>query len=320
MKKIAALIVMSVLLISLVGCLFPEAEVNDFAVALSKNTGGRPLNVTVTASGGSAYELTFDGNVEQSSGGVFHITATKPEEQRGTVSCVKADGSSDTVTFVIGFENKRPVIGRLRLNGIDDQYVIHAKGRNIADFPDARDPDGGPVTLVDVHVQASGKSQEDTVFAPPYAGDGVYHAYDRNGRMIPNAFVFHSMWTGRIDGAFNVFPAWKDTRTYYNGDEVNKDGKAWMCTVNGTEGSKQWNTHWEKIGDVVYGTNLPFSPPGYGESGYPGSGTNCDGTGEWPDHNLPSGTTTITATFEDSDGGRTTESWDVPTMPYVGCN
>ena len=63
-------------------------------------------------------------------------------------------------------------------------------------------------------------------------------------------------------------------------------------------------------------TNLPYSPPDQGVSGYPGGGT-CGLN--WPTGSRSGTNTIITATFEDEIGAKTTDSWAIPTNPYPGC-
>jgi len=226
-----------------------------------------------------------------------------------------------TVDFHVALENEGPIIGIPRLNGIDNLWWIHPRSRYIVDFPDAHDPNNGPVTLVSVTVKASLKNVPDTVYCPPYAGPDVYHAKDGNGRLIPNAFVFHSLWTGHIDLG-STWDLWEQTHSYVASDRVQLDRFAYQCTKKHTstlkrkpgEGAK-WETFWDKIGSVV-GTGLPFSPPGYGESGYPG-GPLC---GAYDQTRRPAQTTTITAIFEDEQGATTIGTWVIPTGPDPGCN
>jgi len=70
-------------------------------------------------------------------------------------------------------------------------------------------------------------------------------------------------------------------------------------------------------GPIDGGSGLPYSPPSQQEAGYPGAPAICGPV--WPQDDVSSGMTTITATFEDEMGARTTESWNIPTMFYPGC-
>ena len=85
-----------------------------------------------------------------------------------------------------------------------------------------------------------------------------------------------------------------------------------------------FHSHWPIIlqSDVQTGSfvaDLPYSPPGYAEAGYPADLLGCVPEVAWPTENIPSGDTIITATFRDEQGAETTDSWAVPTGFYVGC-
>ena len=312
------ILLLLLVLTSLSGCLFDvQTPENQLIVSVDPTSGYPPVDVAIVASGvtDGQYSFLVEGHTYTQGDGTKIVTIhSLPCE--GEVIWERPGFVAQTATFLVTLDNEGPIIGTPRLNGLEDLWYIHPRYRYIVDFPGAYDPDGGPVTLVSVTVQASLKDVPDTVYCPPYEGPDVYHAKDRNGRMIENAFVFHSLWTGPTDAPHNIYPFWKVTRTYYEGDKVNKDNKAWKCLIDGTEGSKKWNTHWKKIGDAVYGTNLPFSPPGYGESGYPGTPL-C---GEYDNTRRAAQTTTITATFRDEQGDETEESWVIPTGPDPGCN
>jgi len=298
---------------------------NLLSVTVNPSSGYPPLDVTITAAGVTEGQYTFivGGHTYIQGSNIKRVTLhLLPCE--GEVVWERPGYVIQKVTFNVTLDNEGPDPGQPVINGIRDLWTLQSGVRYLISFPDARDPDGGPVTLVDVHVQASLKLVEDTVFCPPYAGQGVYHARDRTGHLIENAFVIHSLWTGPLDAAFNVHPFWKATRYYEQGDYVNWNGKAYECKRdNNTVGfepgvSPGWKGVWIDRGPVGYGTNLPFAPPGYPEAGYPGAGTNC-GIDGWPHHDMPTQMTTITATFRDQDGATTKESWEIPTMPYAIC-
>ena len=85
-----------------------------------------------------------------------------------------------------------------------------------------------------------------------------------------------------------------------------------------------FHSHWPIIleSDVQSGSfvsDLPYSPPGYHEAGYPADLLGCVPEVAWPTENIPSGDTIITARFRDEQGAETTDSWAVPTGFYVGC-
>jgi len=264
------------------GCLFDGVtEANLLTVVVNPSSGYPPLDITITCGGvvGGQYSYIVEGHTYTQGSNVKHVTLhLLPCE--GEVVWERPGYVTLRAQFYVALDNEGPVIGVPRLNGLEDLWYIHPRYRYIVDFPDAYDPDGGPVTLVDAHVQVARKGiVEDTVFCPPYTGihppiPDVYHALDRNHRLIENAFVFSSTWTGMLD-------------------------LAGVQTESHTGGY----------------TGLPFSPPGYGESGYPFN--TCS---EWPKVSQPATTTLLTATFQDVDGAETTESWTIPTGPDPGCN
>jgi len=306
---------------------------NQLTVVVNPPSGYPPLDVTITASGVTEgqYTITVGGHTYTQGSNIKPLTLySLPCE--GEVVWERPGYATQRAQFYIALDNKPPVVGRLRLNGLDDLWYLHPRHRYICDNPDVYDPEGGPVTLVDVHVQVARKGEEDTVFCPPYAGPGIYHAFDRNHRLIENAFVFHSTWTGPVDTAFNIHPLWHKGRAYAVDAVVNWGGAVYQCKKKieadpdqahknhepGLSGSG-WKEYWKKKPDeIVYGTGLPFSPPGYGESGYPGNGTNC--SIDWSKVRQPATETTITETWQDQDGGETTKSWTIPTGPDPGCN
>jgi len=270
-------------LLFLSGC-FPweTTTENQLSVAVSPSSGYYPLNVTITISGVTEgqYSVIVEGHTYTQGSNILCVTINHlPCE--GEVIWERPGYATQRAQFYIALDNKGPVIGMIRLNGLDDLWSLHPRYRYIVDAPDAYDPEGGPVTLVDAHVQVARKIEEDTIFCPPFVGvnppkPDVYHAFDRNRRTIENAFVFHCTWTGPIDKL-----------------------------------GVQTDSH---VGGYTY---LPFSPPGYGESGYPGQGTNCKI--DWSRDRAPASMTTITETWRDQDGAETTESWVIPTGPDPGC-
>jgi len=287
-----ALLALNGCLIDLGGGGVTPAPGNELSVALSPSSGYYPLDVTITIGGVAEgqYSVIVEGHTYTQGSNIFCVTI-KHLPCEGEVIWERLGYATQRAQFWIGLDNEGPVIGLIRLNGLDDLWYLHPRTRYIVDAPDAYDPEGGPVTLVDVHVQVARKTVieddlviliEDTVFCPPFVGvnppkPDVYHAFDRNRRTIENAFVFHCTWTGPLD----------------------------MAGV-------QTDSH---LGGYTY---LPFSPPGYGESGYPGNGHNC--SVDWSRDRASASMTTITETWRDQDGAETTESWVIPTGPDPGCN
>jgi len=321
----SALVVTGLLLalLALNACLFfPDTPSDQLIVAVDPSSGYPPLDVTITAGGviGGQYSFVVEGHTYSSGSNIKHITILDLPCD-GQVIWDNPGDAIQTVDFHISLENEGPIIGIPRLNGLDDLWYIHPRSRYIVDFPDAHDPNNGAVTLVSVTVKASLKNVPDTVYCPPYEGPDVYHAKDGNGRMIENAFVFHSLWTGHVDLG-STWDLWEQTHSYATGDRVQLDLFSYQCILAHTSMLKRkpgkgakWETFWDKIGSVV-GTGLPFSPPGYGESGYPG-GPLC---GAYDQTRRPAQTTTITAIFEDEKGARTIGTWAIPTGPDPGCN
>ena len=307
------------------GCLFDGVtEANLLTVVVNPSSGYPPLDITITCGGvvGGQYSYIVEGHTYTQGSNVKYVTLNLlPCE--GEVIWERPGYVTQRAQFYVALDNEGPVIGVPRLNGLEDLWYIHPRYRYIVDFPDAYDPDGGPVTLVDAHVQVARKLQEDTVFCPPYEGPGVYHAFDRNRRLIENAFVFHSTWTGPIN-TDTAWPEWVQSNSYVVANRIQFEQRIYTCIVshvadedNRPPIGTSWQVFWVQSG-WVNGTNLPFSPPGYGESGYPGNGWNCP-IG-WSTNSAPATTTTITVTFRDQDGAETTESWTIDTSPDPGCN
>jgi len=316
-----ALLALNGCLIDLGGGVTP-APGNELSVAVSPSSGYPPLDIAITGSGvtGGQYTFVVEGRTYTQGSSIKHVTILALPCD-GQVVWEREGYAMQTVDFHVALENEGPIIGIPRLNGIDNLWWIHPRSRYIVDFPDAYDPNNGAVTLISVTVKASLKNVPDTVYCPPYEGPDVYHAKDGNGRLIENAFVFHSLWTGHIDLG-STWDLWVQTHSYMAGDRVQIKGFAYQCILKHTSTLKRkpgegvkWETFWDKIGSVV-GTGLPFSPPGKGESGYPG-GPLC---GAYDQTRRSAQTTTITAIFEDEQGATTVGVWVITTGPDPGCN
>lgn len=328
MKKLIVLMGLALILLSLNACIFSggtSKDQNALVATITPSSGYRPLEITIVAKNGvegGQFKLEIEGKTKENSTGMFSVTVYE-SDSTGTLTWTKPGYANRTAIIEIGFNNEGPIIGTPRLNGLADLWTLHPRHRYIVDFPDAYDPEGGPVTLVDAHVQVARKQQEDTVFCPPYEGPGVYHAFDRNRRLIENAFVFHSTWTGPIDTG-TTYPEWVQSHSYKVANRIRVEQRVYTCIkkhvampINQPTTGTSWQVFWVQSG-WIDGTNLPFSPPGYGESGYPGNGWNCP-VG-WSTSSAPATTTKITVTFRDEAGAETTESWDIYTSPDPGCN
>jgi len=327
MKRVAILGVVLLAALSgmlLTGCMSPATQ-PALTLEATPSEGYPPLEVTLTAVGQAGGSYTF---------GVEGKTYTHPspvlvawvDELPCTVSVVwEGTGGPYSADTTIGLVNSGPVIGRLVLNGIEDLWTIHPRLRCVVTFPDAHDLEGGPATLVNATVFHAGQGEPNTIFCPPYTGlhppkPDLYRVRTGQGDLL-NAFVFYSTWNAPANVSVNDYPRWKDVRDYVVGDRVQHEGEGYLCKKDTalaatTKVPGVAASYWTPLGAVVPGLDLPYTPPSQGEDGYPGGGL-CGLT--WPRDLIPGGMTIITATFEDEMGLTTTESWEIPTMPFPGC-
>jgi len=194
----------AVLLAALFGCTLSTDPTTQLTLWATPESGYPPLEVTLTAEGpsGGWFVFTIAGETFLQTDGTLVETI---EDLPCTVQVVWTDGTKDSVaTKVIGLDNRGPVGGRPVLGHIVNRWVIIPRERYVVTFPDAYDPEGGPVTLVDVSVRTIGTVDEpNTVFCPPYVGENppkpdVYHVLTGSG-ILENAFVFYSIWDGPLD-------------------------------------------------------------------------------------------------------------------------
>jgi len=186
------------------GCtLFTNIDVGVLTLT-APESGYPPFEATLAAGGvvGGQYTFEVEGKTYMQPENTLTVVIEElPCEV--TVTWVGND-LPQTVTKTIYLKNSGPVIGRPVLNAIDNLWTIHPRGRYIVTFPYAYDPEGGPVTLVDVTVYHTGQNSENTVFCPPYTGacppkPDEYRVRTGQGD-IENAFVFYSIWNGPHDG------------------------------------------------------------------------------------------------------------------------
>lgn len=316
-----ALIVLTLLMLSaaLSGCMLNPLLV----LTATPDSGYPPLDVTLTASGvtGGQYTFEVDGD-----------TYTQPSPtllvRIQNLPCVvtvtwESGGDIRDAEATIGLVNAGPITGNPVLNGIADLWVLHPRQRYIVTFPDAYDAEGGPATLVDVTVFHEGQDEWNTVFCPPYTGmdppkPDLYRVRTGQGDFF-NAFVFHSTWNGPTDG--DAFFDWDQNKEYELGDQVELNGLIYECDRVARTGfcvgkDPVTTTWWRAVGVVGADTGLPYSPPGYGEMGYPGGPINCL---PWPKDMISAGDTIIWVRFEDEHGEHTEETWRIPTMVSPGC-
>jgi len=320
MKRIALFVLLVALSGALLtGCLTPVVQ-QSLGLEATPGAGYPPLEITLTATGqsGGSYTFQFEGQTYTQPSPVL---VTWIDELPCTVSVTwEGTGGPLSASVTIGLVNQGPVIGRLVLNGIEDLWTIHPRGRYIVTFPDAYDREGGPVKLVNVTVFHEGQLQPNTVFCPPYTGANppkpdLYRVRTGSGDLL-NAFVFYSTWNAPLDIA-GGYESWEPGRVYAIGDKVEHGGKEYACikaTNNKIPGVA--TNYWELIGSAIARTNLPFSPPDQGEAGYPG-GASCGLA--WVKEFISGGMTIITSTFEDECGAATTQVDKIPTMPFPGC-
>jgi len=276
-----------------------------------------PCSVTLIALGvtGGQYTFTVEGKTYTQTNTTLTVTI---EKLPCTVEVVWESDSGDyqTATARIGLANTGPTIGIPVLNAITNLWTIQPRSKYIVTFPNAYDPQGGPVTLVNVTVFHTGQQLENTVFCPPYLGmnppkPDVYHV----GRE-ENAFMFFSTWNGGDPTAY-----WLPTLDYMEGDRVQYGNRAYVCKkdVKAADGKTPGSAgnYWEDVGPIGTISMLPYPPPSQTISGYPGRPTTCPPF--WSNDYIPSGMTIITATFKDELGATTTESWSIPTVVFPGC-
>jgi len=204
MKHVLVLSILAVLAAALSGCTLIDPPIEQLTVVATPSEGYPPLVVMINASGpsGGWYVFTVEGSTFQRTTGSLQVTI---QRLPCVVQVVWTNGRSSLVkTVTVGLVNEGPVIGRPVLGGIVNRWVIIPKWRYVVTFPDAYDPEGGPVTLVDASVRTIGTvSEPNTVFCPPYIGadppkPDVYHVLTGAG-IVENAFVFYSIWNGPLD-------------------------------------------------------------------------------------------------------------------------
>jgi len=317
--KITLTILTLALLAFLTGCL-PSSTAGVLTL-FAPDSAYPPCEVTLIAQGviGGQYTFTVEGKTYTQNGNSFTVTI---EDLPCTVEVLweSESGEFQIAKAWIGLTNTGPYIGTPVLNGIANLWWIHPKGRYIVTFPDAQDFEGGDVRLVNVTVYNTGQKTENSVFCTP--NPAVYNTTLDTGEVLENAFMFFSMWNGKIDAIINDYDEWEDLIDYYLGDKVQLELVGYRCikdidySEDGTRKPVVNFNYWEKIGPVEAGSSLPYSPPDRGVAGYPGAGLACL---SWNKNFIPSGDTVITATFEDERGATTTESWSIPTTSYPGC-
>jgi len=286
-------------------------------------SGYPPFEATLTAGGVPDGMYTFD--VEGNTYTQYENVLTVIIDSLPCVVKVTWVGSGvpQTAEETIWLRNASPVIGRPVLNGITNLWTIHPRSRYIVTFPNVHDPENGDVTLVDVTVYHTGQDAYNAVFCPPYTGltppkIDLYRVRTNAGDIL-NSFIFFSTWEEKTQPAsVNNYKEWKSGKTYAIGDRVQYSSKGYLCrkatssTINPDGNLK----YWTPLGDVVVGSNLPYSPPDQAIDGYPGSGTTCL---PWPTVFISPGMTVITSVWEDEQGDRTTRVDEIPTMVYPGC-
>jgi len=282
MKRAKLLCILIAIGVLLSGCtLFLDEGTLTLTVPES---GYPPFEATLTAGGvvNGQYTFEVEGKTKTQPGNTLTVIIE-------ALPCVVkvtwvGDGVPQTVEETIWLKNASPVIGRPVLNFITNLWTIHPRSKYIVTFPDAHDPEGGEVTLIDATVYHTGQDSYNTVFCPPYTGMNppkidLYRVRTNTGD-LNNAFIFFSTWEGGTQASEYNYKKWKETRQYVIGDLVQHEGNGYVCKRDTSEvaTTKIPGTHggfWTYLGPVVVGSNLPFSPPDQSVDGYPSSGTNC---------------------------------------------
>jgi len=208
MKRIALFVLLVALSGALLtGCLTPVVQ-QSLGLEATPGAGYPPLEITLTATGqsGGSYTFQFEGQTYTQPSPVL---VTWIDELPCTVSVTwEGTGGPLSASVTIGLVNQGPVIGLPVLNGVKNLWTIHPRAKYIVTFPDAYDPEGGAVTLIDVLVYHMGQEELNTVFCPPYTGTqpprpDLYRVRTSQGD-IENAFVFFSTWCAPLDEVCNL--------------------------------------------------------------------------------------------------------------------
>ena len=159
--------------------------------------------VTIRAAGvvGGQFIFTVDGETYTPGSSTLTVTI---EAVPCEVSVTWENGGvPQTVTKTIVLRNAKPVIGRPMLKGIANEWTVQPRHRYMVTFPGTYDPEGGPVTLINVTVWHTGQQAYQAIFCPPYVGDGdpkpdLYRVRTGQGDIF-NAFVFYGVWEQVLD-------------------------------------------------------------------------------------------------------------------------
>ena len=208
MKRIILLLALALSIGLLAGCL-PTDTVGTLTLSVP-DSAYPPCEVTLIALGVDGGQFTFsvEGKTYTQTSRTLVVTVNElPIEV--TVTWISGD-DAQTATETIWLQNVGPVPGRPVLNAITNLWTIHPRSKYIVTFPYAVDPEGGPVTLIDVRVQYVGYA-DDTVFCPPFTGENPpkpdeYHVRMPNGALAQNAFMLFSMWFGPVENLVTLLP------------------------------------------------------------------------------------------------------------------
>ena len=218
MKKIAALIVMAVLFVSLTGCLIEprpiaETTLNAF---LSPSTGHPAFETAVIVEdkdGGTyTYEATGQAAVQSAENEFKTIVDQYPWE------CVVTwtDGVDVATTTVrAGLENEGPVVNKPRIigwQGIPGSRTM-VDCRYWADFNKETgiyDPEGDDWTMTSLVIKCENNNKPDTMFYPSIYGIKEFHVDVNTGcdtKDVYPAAIWYPTYTAAID---------KDTKLPYS--------------------------------------------------------------------------------------------------------
>jgi len=206
MKRTTALILLLLLvLLPLGGCFITEDIIPDTLTLTAPDSVYPPCWIELVASGvtGGQYTFSVDGNTTTGSSASYTVMVRDlPSLTEPLIATVTWTDGLDTqvATASIALENIGPVIGLPQLNGVY-AYTFSALSqarRVLVTFPNAYDPEGGPVKMVDASVYVEEWGRFLSIFCPPFEGvnppkPDAYHV-----GLIKNAFAFYTYWSADL--------------------------------------------------------------------------------------------------------------------------
>ena len=200
-QTILLTLLLLIALLPLGGCL-PTDTIGDTLVLAGPASCYPPCLVTLEARGITSGQYTFEveGKTYTQASNTLAVRLNDlPSLDEPLVATVRWSNGTETQTskLTIALNNRCPVIGEPTFNGLyaNQFHSLVQFWRFIVESPDTYDPEGGPVYLVDVEIEAEEWGKKLAVFCPPYEGTeppkpGNYHVKTPLD-MIENAFVFY---------------------------------------------------------------------------------------------------------------------------------